>query len=345
MRAGREEGDSARAGRAEHRLAPVVAALLIGIAIGAALAWLGAALLGRAGLRPDLTASLVPLAAETAALLGLGILLFHLATRRFQGRLEAERHAASRAVGALDARLLAVSEAASSDQRRAASEREVLLREIHHRVRNNLQIIQSLLRLGSRRLAPDNREPFDAAVRRIGIMARVHTLLYASPDLASIDLRDYLEGLVHDLREAFAADARGIVVEIAAEPLRIPLDTAVPLAFIAAELVTNAFQHAFPADHPGGTITVDAVREDGLARLTVRDDGVGLAAPMAGSLGLAMVEKLVQQIDGSLVSAQGGLAGFSVAFPLARPAAMAGVPAPVPPPASPAAAAGEGGRA
>lgn len=345
MRAGREEGDSTRAPRAGRPLAPVVAALLVGAAIGAALAFLGLSLPGRAGVRPDLMAFLAPLAAEAAALLGLGVLLAYVMRRRFRGRLEAERHAASRAVGDLDARLLAVSEAASSDQRRAASEREVLLREIHHRVRNNLQIIQSLLRLGSRRLAPESREPFDAAVRRIGIMARVHTLLYASPDLASIDLRDYLEGLVDDLREAFSADTRGIVVEIAAERLRIPLDTAVPLAFIAAELLTNAFQHAFPADHPGGTITIDAVRENGLARLTVRDDGVGLAAPMAGSLGLTMVEKLVQQIEGTLEPAQGGLAGFSVAFPLARPAAMAGVPAPATPPASRPAAAVEGGRA
>jgi hypothetical protein len=113
-------------------------------------------------------------------------------------------------------------------------------------VKNNLQIIQSLLRLGSRDLKGDQREPFENAARRIGAMARVHTLLYNSPDLASIDFKEYLEGLLTEIADAFGADERNIKTVLEVEPMRIPLDTAVPLAFIAVEILTNAFKHAVP---------------------------------------------------------------------------------------------------
>src|SRR4029079_1992982 len=92
-----------------------------------------------------------------------------------------------------------------SKQPKASSEREVLLREIYHRVKNNLQIVQSLLRLGSRDLGPDQRYACESAIRRTGAMARVHTLLYSSADLASIDLREYLDGLSKEVADAFGA--------------------------------------------------------------------------------------------------------------------------------------------
>src|SRR5918994_7709965 len=103
---------------------------------------------------------------------------------RCASRPLARRPACSRALGELDTRLLATTQESLTEQRKAASERDVLLREIYHRVKNNLQIVQSLLRLGSRDLRPEQGEPFEAAVMRIGAMARVHTLLYRSPDLA-----------------------------------------------------------------------------------------------------------------------------------------------------------------
>ena len=188
----------------------------------------------------------------------LAIFLFYNVVER---RVSDERFAASRALSELDARLLATTQEALAEQRKSASEREVLLREIYHRVKNNLQIVQSLLRLGSRDLRPDQREPFESAIRRIGAMARVHSLLYKSPDLASIDFKDYLEDLVRETAEGFGADMRGIRTEIEAESMRVPLDTAVPLAFITVEILTNAFKHAFP-DQRRGTIEVTA-RQDG----------------------------------------------------------------------------------
>lgn len=232
-------------------------------------------------------------------------------------RVAEERLAASEALGDLDARLLTTTQGALAEQRKAASEREVLLREIYHRVKNNLQIIQSLLRLGSRDLKADQREPFESAVRRIGAMARVHTLLYNSPDLASIDFKEYLEGLVTEIAEAFGADERGIETVLKVEAMRVPLDTAVPLAFIAVEILTNAFKHAFPPGY-GGVITIEAVRAGENGALSISDDGVGLADARTPrrSLGLTIVNKLLEQIGGTMERPDDGRTTFRIHFPL-----------------------------
>jgi two-component sensor histidine kinase len=233
-------------------------------------------------------------------------------------RVSDERLAASRALGELDARLLSTTQEALSEQRKAASEREVLLREIYHRVKNNLQIIQSLLQLGSRNLSAEQREPFEGAIRRIGAMARVHTLLYKSPDLASIDFKDYLEELVRETADGFGADLRGIDTKLEAQPMRIPLDTAVPLAFITVEILTNAFKHAFPGRRTGA-VTVSSHQDGGMGVLTIADDGVGLPAEADGSrrpLGLTLVRKLVEQIGGQLETPEPGESRYQVTFPL-----------------------------
>jgi len=242
-------------------------------------------------------------------------------------RVAEERLAASQALGDLDARLLATTQQALAEQRKAASEREILLREIYHRVKNNLQIIQSLLRLGSRDLKGDQREPFESAVRRIGAMARVHTLLYNSPDLASIDFKEYLEGLLAEIADAFGADERNIRTTLNVEPMRIPLDTAVPLAFIAVEILTNAYKHAFPPSQ-GGQITVRAAREGDKGVLSISDDGVGMRDVKAPrrSLGLTIVTKLLEQIGGTLERPDDGRTTFRIAFPLNQTSAAPPLP-------------------
>lgn len=261
----------------------------------------------------------------TWAMIATGALSFTLAAALaaflfynvLERRVSQERLAASQALGDLDARLLTTTQEALAEQRKAASEREILLREIYHRVKNNLQIIQSLLRLGSRDLKGDQREPFESAVRRIGAMARVHTLLYNSPDLASIDLREYLEGLLTEIADAFGADERGIQTVLKLEPMRIPLDTAVPLAFIAVEILTNAFKHAFPPGY-GGVITISASRAGENGVLSISDDGVGLSDARAPrrSLGLTIVTKLLEQIGGTLERPEDGRTTFLITFPL-----------------------------
>ena len=210
----------------------------------------------------------------------LGVFLVYNVVER---RVSGERYAASRALGELDARLLTTTQQSLAEQRKAAAEREVLLREIYHRVKNNLQIIQSLLRLGSRDLAPAQREPFEGAVRRIGAMARVHNLLYKSPDLASIDFKEYLEDLVPEVAEAFGAESARHSHELDVQPMRVSLDTAVPLAFIAVEILTNAYRHAFPGR--GGAVTVATEAIDGHGMLCIADDGVGMPVRSAGRSG------------------------------------------------------------
>ena len=244
----------------------------------------------------------------------LAVFLFYNVIER---RISDERLAASRALSELDARLLTATQESLTEQRKAASERDVLLREIYHRVKNNLQIVQSLLRLGSRDLRPDQREPFESAIRRIGAMARVHTLLYNSPDLASIDFKDYLEGLLKEAAEAFGAEERGIQTILQAESMRVPLDTAVPLAFVTVEILTNALKHAFPEGRPG-TVTVTASQEDNQGILTIADNGVGLPAETASkrSLGLTIIGKLVDQIGGSVDKPPAGESTFRIRFPI-----------------------------
>jgi two-component sensor histidine kinase len=253
-------------------------------------------------------------AASFALAAALAAFLFYNVLER---RLAEERLAASEALGDLDARLLTTTQEALGEQRKAASEREILLREIYHRVKNNLQIIQSLLRLGSRDLKGDQREPFESAVRRIGAMARVHTLLYNSPDLASIDFKEYLEGLVGEIADAFGADERGIRTGLDVEPMRIPLDTAVPLAFIAVEILTNAFKHAFPLNQ-AGVITITASRAGETGVLSISDNGVGLSDAKAPrrSLGLTIVTKLLEQIGGTMERPEDGRTTFRIVFPL-----------------------------
>jgi two-component sensor histidine kinase len=267
-----------------------------------------------AAARRSVWATIAAVALSVILVAILGIFLFHTVMER---RVSNERLAASEALGELDARLLATTQEALDEQRKAASEREVLLREIYHRVKNNLQIVQSLLRLGSRDLKPDQREPFESAVRRIGAMARVHTLLYNSPDLASIDFKDYLDELLRELSEGFAAEERSIEHVLDAHSLRLPLDTAVPLAFVAVEILTNAFRHAFPEGRPG-TINVHAWREGNTGKLRIEDNGIGLTPGQRSKrqLGLTIVAKLVQQIGGTLEEPPPGASIFTITFPL-----------------------------
>lgn len=251
-----------------------------------------------------------------------GVLAVFLFYNVMERRVSDERYEASRALSALDARLLKTTQDALAEQRKAASEREVLLREIYHRVKNNLQIIQSLLRLGSRDLDPEQREPFESAIRRIGAMARVHSLLYKSPDLASLDFKDYLDDLVRETAESLGADVRGIRTELSLETLRVPLDTAVPLAFITVEILTNSFKHAFPEGR-GGTVRVAVWQVEGRGVLVISDDGVGVpgAPESQRALGLTLVTKLVEQIGGQLHPPMPGHSEHRVEFPLAHHAA------------------------
>ena len=202
----------------------------------------------------------------------------------------------------------------------ALQEKEVLLKEIYHRVKNNLQVVASLLQMQSRSLAdPRFSAAIDDSVRRVSSMALVHEQLYRSRDLALVDFGEYMHTLVGHLAQSWHAHARGI--RIIADILEAPLgiETAIPCGLIVNELVSNAFKHAFEG-RAGGTVMV-RFRAGADARswvLTVGDDGNGMDAALdmarSASLGLKLVATLTEQLSGALeISRERGTV-FTITF-------------------------------
>ena len=198
----------------------------------------------------------------------------------------------------------------------------MLLREIHHRVKNNLQIISSLLHLQSKKVGhEDARALFAESQSRIRSMALIHEQLYQSDDLAQIDFAAYLDGLTTHIFRSHNVHPDTIRRELKADEGSLSVDRAIPCGLIVNELVTNALTHAFP-DGRAGTVRVRYTESTREARLVVADDGVGnledLNADPSGSLGLRLVRGLVQQLDGTLsIDHDAGLL-FTITFPLTR---------------------------
>jgi two-component sensor histidine kinase len=185
------------------------------------------------------------------------------------------------------------------------AEKEVLLREIHHRVKNNMQVISSLLELHAAGLRdPADVEIFKGCQMRIHSMALVHDRLYRANSLATIDFGAHLVDLAALIARSQRHAGRGIVLSTDCESVDVNLDTALPLGLIATELVSNAYKHAFRERH-GGHITVAWKSLPGSqVVLRVTDDGAGLPAGIehanGRSLGLRLVRMLVHQVRGEL---------------------------------------------
>ena len=205
-----------------------------------------------------------------------------------------------------DGALTNISERKKSEAqiREAFSEKEVLLKEIHHRVKNNLQIISSLLNLQSDYLHDTyDRELFQQSQNRVRAMALLHEKLYQSPNLARIDFGEYVHSLVTSLFQTYKTSPAAIEYEIDIAKLEFDIDTAIPCGLIVGELVSNSLKHAFPNNRPG-KIFVSIVHIDTKTiRLSVVDDGIGFDAhpEMAShSLGWELVRTLAGQLGGSL---------------------------------------------
>ena len=199
-----------------------------------------------------------------------------------------------------------ITEAKAAEQRIAAAlhEKEALLKEIYHRVKNNLQVVASLLTMQGHSVDdPAVRALFDDSAARVMAMSEVHEQLYRSHDLASIDFKRYLGQLVERL--ASQHGRQGVRIESALDQVVLGIETAIPCALIVNELVSNAVKHAFPHGSAGRIqVGLQADGEDG-ARLWVEDDGVGLqpgfSPATSRSLGWRLVVGLVNQIGGKLV--------------------------------------------
>ena len=189
----------------------------------------------------------------------------------------------------------------------ALKDKEVLFREVHHRVKNNLQVICSLLRLQADRAPADARQGYEESLARIQSMSLVHEMLYRTNQPSSIDFAGYARELAANLSDAFAGEPDRIAMAVRAVPLVVDLDTAIPLGLLVTELVGNAMKHAFP-DGAAGKVTVTLEHRDGTATLTVADDGVGLPPQVphaaggrpSGGLGMMLVRSLAGQIGGTV---------------------------------------------
>lgn len=185
-------------------------------------------------------------------------------------------------------------------------EKEVLLKEIHHRVKNNLQIISSLLHLQAARSEDDDlSKAFDDSQHRIRSMAMIHEELYRSDDLARINFRGYVERLIDNLLDSFGMRGQ-VAVTIDMDATLMTIEESIPLGLIVNELVSNALKYAFP-DQRHGNMRVDlrtSAEGDSLS-LSVIDDGIGLPDDIdlesPSSLGLRLVASLVNQLRARLV--------------------------------------------
>jgi two-component sensor histidine kinase len=213
----------------------------------------------------------------------------------------------------------------AQDQIKAALvEKELLLKEIHHRVKNNLQVISALLDLqaGYTEDGPA-AEMFRESRNRVRSMALVHERLYRSPDLARVDFADYIDSLVRHLFQTYRANGTGIRLELDISPeVGLPLDTAVPCALLVNELVSNCFKHAFTGEREGVLgIVLRALAGDRLL-LCVADDGVGLPEGVqlesSETFGLQLVVMLMKQLKGTVEILRTGGTTFRLTFPLAQ---------------------------
>lgn len=203
--------------------------------------------------------------------------------------------------------------------RASLKEKEVLLGEVHHRVKNNLQLITSLLRLEAGRTnEPGTHAVLTEMQGRILSLALLHETLYRSGHLAAVDLDAYLEQLTNQLFRSMAP-AAGVTLRLDLVPITVELDQAIPCGLLVNELVSNSLKHGFPDNRRGEIrVRLQPVSGGAAVRIEVSDDGVGVPADFRASesstLGLHLVSILTKQLQGTLTMGQGPGAHFSLVF-------------------------------
>ncbi len=203
----------------------------------------------------------------------------------------------------------------------ALKEKDLLLGEIHHRVKNNLQVVHSLLNLQSSLIS-------DATVKsmlmdsqnRIQSMALIHQTLYQSNDFANVDFGGFLDALVPTLIASYGIDVKNIGLKIDAGAVYLPINSAIPCGLLINELITNALKHAFPKNSRGNISVTLAREENNKIHLVISDTGIGISNDLnidnIETLGLRLVALLSQQLDGILTINRQNPTRFSLEFPL-----------------------------
>jgi len=203
------------------------------------------------------------------------------------------------------------------------NEKVLLLKEIHHRVKNNLQIVSSLLYLQSKYLKDKEAlNFFIESQNRIRSMSLVHEKLYRSKTLAQINFSEYTRDLVNSLFRSYSIDINRIKLKMNIQDVVVKINTAIPCGLILNELISNALKYAFPDDSTGEVQIALKLIEDGKLELSVSDSGVGLPKNFEisnlSSLGMELVETLVEQIRGKLEIDQKNGTKFKIVFPKER---------------------------
>lgn len=207
---------------------------------------------------------------------------------------------------------------AEEEIKKSLKEKEVLLREIHHRVKNNLQIISSLLHL--QELTEDEEEVIDVLKEsegRVKSMAMVHEKVYESPSFTHLNLKNYIEKLVSGILYTYGTSKEVIKTNLDIEDININIDTAIPLGLVINELVTNSVKYAFPKSKKG-TITIKIKSLPDHMEVLVADDGVGLPEEIdpenTETIGLQLVNILVKQIEGGITLDRAHGTEFRITF-------------------------------
>jgi PAS domain S-box-containing protein len=201
---------------------------------------------------------------------------------------------------------------------RADREKALLLKEIHHRVKNNMQIIISLLRLTARADGDEKLEEiFRESQNRIRAMAAVHSMLYQSGNFAGINAGAYIRQTADELFRAYNTSPDKIALLIDAEDVTLPLDAAVPCGLLINELISNALKHAF-SKSGSGEIRVEMKKEENGVKIIFADNGAGFPEGIDFSdtktLGLKLIQMLVAQLDGQIEMVQAGGTRYVITF-------------------------------
>ena len=202
--------------------------------------------------------------------------------------------------------------------KKSLNEKEMLLKEIHHRVKNNLMVISSLLSLQSRYIKDEvSKSIFKESQNRARSMALIHELLYRSSDLKRINFGDYIKTITNELFRMYVTDPDKIKLNMNIEDIMLDINTAIPLGLIVNELVSNSMKHAFPNDI-SGEIDIKFKSANGNYSLIVSDNGVGFPKDYdikkSDTLGLRIVNSLTEQVEGELLLENTNQTKFTIKF-------------------------------
>ncbi|AFY73802.1 PAS domain S-box [Synechococcus sp. PCC 7502] len=198
------------------------------------------------------------------------------------------------------------------------SQKEILLKEIHHRVKNNLQVMSSLLRMQFRKTTPEVKALCEEYQNRIQSMALIHDQLHRSNDLANIDFHTYITNLTTNLFQCYGTNTNVVQLKLAVKDIFLPLDQSIPLGLIINELVSNALKYAFPEGY--GEININLTTSNNSLHLCIADDGVGIPEDFdfetSDSLGMQLVYSLTDQLEGEVQCDRTSGTKFEITFPI-----------------------------